>query len=115
MAAHSPLLDPVLDEFESLIRDTVSLHPPQRAVVSSMTGKVVTDELADPGYWRQHLRNPVRFVDGVQTLVAEGVTIFVEIGPKPTLLGMVGQIVEEAQQPVLPPLTAPRSRTIGSR
>ena len=94
MAAHSPLLDPVLDEFETFIREQITLHPPQRPVVSSMTGKLVTTELTDPVYWRQHLRQPVRFVDGVETLAAEGCTIFIEIGPKPTLLGMVEPILE---------------------
>jgi NADPH:quinone reductase-like Zn-dependent oxidoreductase/acyl carrier protein len=94
MAAHSPLLDPVLDTFEQFIRSTVTLHPPQRPVVSSMTGHLVTTELTDPTYWRTHLRNPVRFVEGVQTLAAEGATIFIEIGPKPTLLGMVEPSLE---------------------
>ncbi|MCB0105221.1 MAG: hypothetical protein KDE53_04920, partial [Caldilineaceae bacterium] len=45
-------------------------------------------ELTDPRYWRQHLRNTVRFADGVATLHAQGVGICIEIGPKPTLLGM---------------------------
>ena len=103
MAAHSPLLDPVLDEFEALVRDTVTLHPPHSPVVSSMTGQLVTHELTDPAYWRQHLRNPVRFADGVATLAHEGCTLFVEIGPKPTLLGMVGQIVAETPHLVLLP------------
>ena len=95
MAAHSPLLDPVLDQFETFIRQQITLHPPQRPVVSSMTGKLVTGELTDPAYWRQHLRQPVRFVDGVETLLAEGCTIFIEIGPKATLLGMVEQIYDK--------------------
>ena len=60
-----------------------------------MTGKLVTTELTDPSYWRQHLRQPVRFVDGVETLAAAGCTIFIEIGPKPTLLGMVEPILEQ--------------------
>ncbi|MEM7125060.1 MAG: SDR family NAD(P)-dependent oxidoreductase [Chloroflexota bacterium] len=110
MAAHSPLLDPVLDEFERLIRDQIELSPPQGPVVSSMTGTVVSSvvssddsswQLTDPTYWRHHLRNPVRFADGVQTLAAEGCNIFIEIGPKPTLLGMVGQIIDDDEEPVL--------------
>ncbi|MEM7125059.1 MAG: SDR family NAD(P)-dependent oxidoreductase [Chloroflexota bacterium] len=103
MAAHSPLLDPVLDEFETLIRQQIPLNPPIRSVVSSMTGGLITDELTDPAYWRQHLRNPVRFVDSVETLAAEACTVFIEIGPKPTLLGMVGQIFEEPEKLTLLP------------
>jgi acyl transferase domain-containing protein/NADPH:quinone reductase-like Zn-dependent oxidoreductase/acyl carrier protein/SAM-dependent methyltransferase len=97
MAAHSPLLDPVLDAFEHFIRQQITLHPPKRPVVSSMTGALVTDELTDPAYWRHHLRNTVRFADGVATLAAEGITIFIEIGPKATLLGMLEPILEAAE------------------
>ena len=94
MAAHSPLLDPVLDNFERRVRDQVTLHTPQCCVVSSMTGQVVTAELTDPAYWRQHLRNPVRFMDAVKTLALEGCNLLVEIGPKPTLLGLAGPIYD---------------------
>jgi microcystin synthetase protein McyG len=93
VAAHSPILDPVLAEFEAVVRRVV-LRPPQVPVVSSMTGALVTTELTDPTYWRRHLRNPVRFADGVTTLAAHGVRLLIEIGPKPTLLGMVEQILE---------------------
>jgi myxalamid-type polyketide synthase MxaB len=93
MAAHSPLLDPVLDAFEAAVR-RVHLAPPTRKVVSSMTGQPVTHELTDPVYWRRHLRNTVRFADGVATLQQQGVRIFVEIGPKATLLGLAQAVVE---------------------
>lgn len=93
VAAHSPMLDPVLDAFEAAVRK-VTLSPPQLPVVSGMSGKLVSDELTDPIYWRQHLRNTVRFADGIQTLQDEGVGIFLEIGPKPTLLGMVEQCLD---------------------
>ncbi|MEZ4725557.1 MAG: type I polyketide synthase [Caldilineaceae bacterium] len=93
VAAHSPLLDPVLDAFEQAVRK-VTLNPPKRKVISSMTGRVVTDELTDPTYWRKHLRNTVRFGDGVATLHEQGVDIFVEIGPGATLLGMTQSIYD---------------------
>nr|WP_129677809.1 type I polyketide synthase [Candidatus Chloroploca sp. Khr17] len=93
MAAHSPLLDPVLDAFEAAVR-TVKLALPQIAVISSMTGQAVAAELTDPLYWRRHLRDTVRFADGVATLHALGCTAFVEIGPQATLLGMAGQVLD---------------------
>ncbi|MCB0010120.1 MAG: hypothetical protein KDE04_26830, partial [Anaerolineales bacterium] len=67
---------------------------PQLTVISSMTGQPVTAELTDSRYWRQHLRNTVRFADGVATLHAQGVGICIEIGPKPTLLGMAKTIYD---------------------
>ncbi|MCB0120919.1 MAG: polyketide synthase dehydratase domain-containing protein, partial [Caldilineaceae bacterium] len=60
-----------------------------------MTGQPVTAELTDPRYWRQHLRNTVRFADGVATLHAQGVGICIEIGPKPTLLGMAEAVFDK--------------------
>jgi myxalamid-type polyketide synthase MxaB len=61
-----------------------------------MTGQPVTHELTDPVYWRRHLRNTVRFADGVATLHQQGVRLFVEIGPKATLLGLAQAVVEAA-------------------
>lgn len=94
VAAHSPLLDPVLDDFAAAVA-RIPLALPTLPVISSMTGARVTSELTDPLYWRQHLRNPVRFDRGVNTLHAAGCTIFIEIGPKSTLLGMVEQILDQ--------------------
>lgn len=91
VAAHSPLLDPVLDEFEQAIHE-IDLSTPQIPVVSSMTGQLVTDELTDPTYWRQHLRDTVRFADGVNTLQEQGIDLLIEIGPGATLLGMAQTI-----------------------
>jgi acyl transferase domain-containing protein len=106
IAAHSPLLDPMLDDFEAAVRQ-FPLARPQLPVVSSMTGGLVADELTDPGYWRRHLRNTVRFADGIQTLYDQGCTIFLEIGPKPTLLGIAELMLDTqpaASQPQREPL-----------
>ena len=87
VAAHSPMLDPVLDAFEEAVRAT-PLSAPKLPVVSSMTGSWVTEELTQPGYWRAHLRNTVQFAQGIATLHAAGTDIFLEVGPQATLLGM---------------------------
>jgi acyl transferase domain-containing protein len=87
-AAHSPLLNPVLPEFEA-IAATVQYHDPTLALVSTVTGQMVEPgEVTNAVYWRRHLRLPVRFADAMQTLHAAGYTHFLEIGPQPTLLGM---------------------------
>lgn len=98
VAAHSPMLDPVLDAFEAAVKKT-QRSVPTVTVISSMSGNRVVNELTEPGYWRQHLRNTVRFADGVERLCAEGCTIFVEIGPKSTLLGIAEQLPAISQQP----------------
>lgn len=93
VAAHSPMLDPVLDEFAATIAE-LDLSTPKLPVISSMTGQLVHEELTDPDYWRHHLRNTVRFADGVATLLDHGCTIFVEIGPKSTLLPLTEQVAD---------------------
>ncbi len=94
VATHSPLLDPVLDAFEAVVA-SIPLAPPQLAVVSSMTGALIDEALAEPSYWRRHLRAPVRFARGVQTLQAQGCTVLMEMGPQATLLKLAEQVVKE--------------------
>jgi acyl transferase domain-containing protein/SAM-dependent methyltransferase len=85
VAAHSPLVEPILDVFERAAGG-VTLKPPQISLISSMTGAAIGSEITDARYWRRHLREPVRFADVFATLRAAGQNIFVEIGPQPTLL-----------------------------
>lgn len=96
-AAHSPLLDPILDEFERTAL-TVTYHPPQIGLISCLTGRVVaSDEVTNAVYWRRHLRQPVQFATGMATLHQEGYHLFVEIGPHPTLLGMGRRCLPETE------------------
>ena len=87
VAAHSPLVEPVLDALADEVA-SVALARPSISLVSSMTGQFVDDELTDVGYWRRHLRQPVRFTDVFATLREAGYRTLVEIGPHPTLLGL---------------------------
>ena len=87
-AFHSPLIEPMLDEFKKLIA-TVTLRPPRIPLISNVTGALLTDaEATDPERWRQHVRRPVRFADSVRTLAKAGVQTYLEIGPHPTLCAL---------------------------
>jgi malonyl CoA-acyl carrier protein transacylase len=86
-AFHSRLVEPMLDEFEQVARG-VTYSSPRIAMVSNVTGKQARAEFTDPGYWRRHVRMPVRFSDSVAALVQQGYTRFLEVGPHPTLTGM---------------------------
>ncbi|WXB20299.1 SDR family NAD(P)-dependent oxidoreductase [Pendulispora albinea] len=85
-AFHSPLMDPMLDAFEAIASE-LRYAPPRIGFVSNLTGTADADP-TNAAYWRRHVREPVRFADGMRTLHAQGTNVFVEIGPKPTLLGM---------------------------
>lgn len=88
-AFHSPLMDPVVPRMEEVVRG-VALRPAERVrFVSSVTGAAVAPaELTDPAYWARQIRLPVRFADAAAT-AASLVPRAVEIGPHPTLSGLV--------------------------
>jgi len=85
VAAHSTLVEPILDEFrDQFLR--VTLHAPNLPFLSNVTGDWITDEEAtDPDYWVRHLRSTVRFAEGISRLLEEPERIFLEIGPGQTL------------------------------
>ncbi len=85
IGSHSALMEPVLPEFERVAR-SITYHTPQIPLVSNLTGGVVTDELMRPAHWVRHLREGVRFADGIQQMQALGVDTFIETGPSPMLL-----------------------------
>ncbi|MFM8331555.1 MAG: acyltransferase domain-containing protein, partial [Candidatus Methylumidiphilus sp.] len=86
-AFHSHLMAPMLDEFADIAR-RVAFSPPKVKLVSNLTGGIVGAEIATPDYWVRHIRQPVAFAAGIETLRREGVRTFLELGPDPTLLGM---------------------------
>ncbi|WP_433684725.1 SDR family NAD(P)-dependent oxidoreductase [Nocardia sp. CA-119907] len=93
-AFHSPLLDPILDEFESV---AARLLPQERSavlpVVSNTTGRVITAAEMGPRYWRDHARRPVLFADGVRALAEFEVDGYLEVGPHPVLVELGRPIV----------------------
>jgi acyl transferase domain-containing protein len=103
-AFHSPLMIPVLASFEKALR-SITLQPPKLRLVSNLTGAVVkAEEITQPQYWLNHVREPVRFAGGIQTLIAAGCDVFLELGPSPVLLGMGRQCVTQSDALWLPTL-----------
>ncbi|HRI63722.1 MAG TPA: SDR family NAD(P)-dependent oxidoreductase [Polyangium sp.] len=84
-AFHSPHMDAILEKFWRVAR-TLTFNSPKIPIVSNVTGELITaEQLQSPDYWVRHVRETVRFHDGVRALEAAGARLFLEIGPAPAL------------------------------
>ena len=93
-AFHSPLMRPMLAEYERVVR-SIRFTVPRIPLVSGVTGDVAGEELTRPEYWLRNIMDPVRFVVGMRALEREQVGVYVEVGPHPVLLGMGRQCVDD--------------------
>ncbi len=90
VAAHSRMLDPILEEFHQFLR-SIELNPPSLPVISNLTGTWLTQEQAiSPDYWRDHLRHTVRFADGAGNLLADNKFVLLETGPGAVVSSLAG-------------------------
>jgi 3-oxoacyl-(acyl-carrier-protein) synthase III len=86
-AFHSPLMAPMLEEFRALA-DGVRFEHARIPMISNLSGTLAGTELGDAEYWVRHVRETVRFADGIGALERAGVTRFLELGPGGVLSAM---------------------------
>ncbi|MGW1140152.1 SDR family NAD(P)-dependent oxidoreductase [Streptomyces zhihengii] len=92
-AFHSPLMEPMLDEFRQVLAE-LTFRAPSVEWVSTVAGG---GDVASVEYWVRHARVEVRFADAVADLEGRGLTALVEIGPDATLTGMAGQALADPE------------------
>ena len=111
-AFHSAMMDPVIAPFTELLRQ-VPLRAPQIPYVSNVTAQWITEaEATNPSYWAGHVRQAVRFADGIAEIAKDPKCILLEVGPGQTLSQLSRQHpARAAQQLVLSTLPPEQSGT----
>ncbi|MCP4653886.1 MAG: acyltransferase domain-containing protein, partial [bacterium] len=90
-AFHSPMMEPIIERFTEAV-GRVTVQPPQIPFFSNLTGRRITDEEAtDPTYWARHLRQAVRFADGLGEMLREPGALLLEVGPGTSLSTLARQ------------------------
>jgi acyl transferase domain-containing protein/acyl carrier protein len=86
---HTPRVAAIAPALRELVA-SVPRSAPSIPFISNRSGSWITAaEAVDPDYWAAHLCAPVRFGEGIQTLAASGVRLFVEVGPGRSLSSLV--------------------------
>ncbi len=90
-AFHSPMMDAIVTPFAEIVAG-VELSPPQIPFVSTVDVTWIADTQAtDSLYWATHLRQTVRFAEGIQTLWAQPERVLLEVGPRTTTATLARQ------------------------
>jgi acyl transferase domain-containing protein/acyl carrier protein len=97
VAAHSWMVAPLLEEFTAFLKK-LKLKAPQIPYLSNVTGTWITGaEATSPHYWARHLRQTVRFADGIRELSNDPARIYLEVGPGQTLSTLASLQENEGQ------------------
>ena len=103
-AFHSPLMESILDDFVHTANE-MHYSPPRIPLVSNLFGEILgVEDLPDAGYWRQHIRQTVKFEAGMHAMSIKNPDIYLEIGPSPVLLGMGKRCLPKSEAEWLPSL-----------
>ncbi|OBI14789.1 polyketide synthase, partial [Mycobacterium sp. E2462] len=94
-AFHSPLMDPMVDEFAAVAAG-LPVGRPTIPIVSNLTGQLAGDDFASAAYWKRHIREAVRFSDSVRFAHAAGATRFLEVGPSGGLTASIEESLPDA-------------------
>ncbi len=90
-AAHSEMMDPILDDFRKELEKT-KFNPPAIRYISCVSGDwIKPEEATGPDYWVRHIRQTVRFSDGAGQLLKDPDSILLEVGPGRMLTSLIAK------------------------
>ncbi len=108
-AFHSPRMEAMLADFAA-VAEGLSFHPPQLPIISNTTGEPADfEQIQTAGYWVRHVREAVRFADGVASLLAQGTGTLVELGPGGELTALAKQCAGDRPLTAVPSLRGDRA------
>ncbi|WPV66532.1 polyketide synthase [Chitinophaga sp. LS1] len=108
-AGHSRLMDPVLDEYASIVKG-FKFNKPAIPIVSCITGNWLTEtEMMTSDYWVSHIRKPVLFYKGIQQIQETSDLLYLEIGPGATLMNIVKESSARRNEAAIHFLKHPKS------
>jgi acyl transferase domain-containing protein len=112
-AFHSEMMDPIREPFIELVKQ-VTLSAPNLPYLSNVTGRWISAaEATSPDYWADHLRQTVRFQEGVEELLKEPELVLLEVGPGQTISATIKQYPSNdgavAVLSTMRPATAPQA------
>ncbi|MGW4243184.1 SDR family NAD(P)-dependent oxidoreductase, partial [Nocardia sp. NPDC004722] len=108
-AFHSALMEPMLDKFRT-VAQKLDYRAPNLPIVSTVTGESAGHSVTDPEYWVRQVRATVAFAPAIETLRADGIRRFVEVGPDAVLTFMTRQCLGENADLATAPATVALAR-----
>ncbi|MBT8272300.1 MAG: ACP S-malonyltransferase [Bacteroidia bacterium] len=95
-AFHSPLMEPAREELSAAIENTV-FNKPLCPIYQNVTASAVRDEHEIKSNLISQLTAPVRWTQSIQQMIADGASVFTEVGPGKVLQGLVRKIDREVE------------------
>ncbi|KMV14801.1 type I polyketide synthase, partial [Mycobacterium heckeshornense] len=106
-AFHSPLMEPMIDEFRTVAAGLAAAQPTV-PIISNLSGQVAGDDFGSAPYWARHIREPVRFADSIRFAHSAGANRFLEVGPGGGLTTSIEESLPDAEPVSVPMLRKDR-------
>ncbi|MEB3905291.1 type I polyketide synthase, partial [Mycobacterium ulcerans] len=94
-AFHSPLMDPMIDEFATVAGE-LTVNAPTIGIISNLTGQLAGEDFGSAAYWKRHVRDAVRFADSIRFAQSAGAARFLEVGPSIGLTASIEEVLSDA-------------------